>query len=73
MFGGDEIPQGVWGQLKVPSGSRQRPGGGPRRARPSMKLLGFEHLNSVFVNDFEAFCDVFMHLLCIDLWYKLVM
>ena len=48
-------------------------GGG---AKPLLKLLGFEHLNGVSVNDFEAFYDVFkcinMHLLCIDLWYRLV-
>ena len=50
----DEIRQGVWAPLKVPSGCRAEPwwSGG-------MKLLGFKHLDSVSVNDFEAFCDVF--------------
>ena len=40
----------VWGPLKVPSGFRTGPRGGGGEA--PLKLLGFEHLNSVSVNDY---------------------
>ena len=48
---GEEIQQGVWRPFKVLSGSRAEPYSGDGR--------GFEHLNSVSVNDFETFCGVF--------------
>ena len=52
-------------------------GSGDRLKSPApQKLPGFEHLNSVFVIDFEAFCDVFWCLkTCIFhayLWYQIV-
>ena len=58
MLGGQNLAR-VWGQLKVPSRSRAEPWWGAQRGEAPWKLLGFEHLNSVSVNDFEAFCDVF--------------
>ena len=72
MFGGTKFRKGSGDSLRSPAGPA-RGLGGPGERGPPFKLLGFEHLNSAFVHDFEAFCDVFMHLLCIDLWYKLVM
>ena len=57
---GDEIRQGGLDRLRSPEGPGQSPGGGWRGGGgPLMKLLGLEHLKSVSVNDFEAFCDVF--------------
>jgi hypothetical protein len=44
---------GVWGSLKVSSGSRA---GAPVGFAPR-KLLGFEYLGSFSVNNFEAFCE----------------
>ena len=55
---GDEIRQGVWGQLKVPGGSRAGPWWGwmgGQVGKAPQKLLGFEHLNSVSVNDLKHF------------------
>ena len=56
---GDEIRQGVWGPLKVPSGTRAEPWWGTQGGDAPFKLLGFQQLNCVSVNDFEAICDVF--------------
>ena len=53
---GDESRRGVWGPLKVSSGSRAI-GGPVGRSSPSRKLLGFEYLGSFSVNNFEAFCE----------------
>jgi hypothetical protein len=47
---GDESRQGVYGPLKVSSGSRAV-------APPPPKLLGFEYSGSFSVNNFEAFCE----------------
>ena len=53
MLRGMKFGKGSWDRLRSPPGPGQSPGGGPG------KLLGFEHLNNVSVNDFEAFCAVF--------------
>ena len=74
VFEGTKFRKGSEDSLRSQAGpGRALVVGGPGGRGPPFNLLGFEHLNSVSVNDFEAFCDVFMHLLCIDLWYKLVM
>ena len=53
--GGAKFSKGSGDHLRSPAGPGQSPGQEPR---------GFEHLNSVSVNDFEAFCEVYqnMHL-----------
>ena len=62
MLEGTKFGKGVWGPLKVPRGSRTEPWWGVAGGDPLMKLLGLEHLKSVSVNDFEAFCDVFKYI-----------
>ena len=57
LLGGTKFGKGSGHRLRSPAGAGQNPGGvGGGRG---VKLLGFEHLDSVSVNDFEAFCDVF--------------
>ena len=67
MFGGTKFRKGSEDSLRSQAGPGRALVGGPGGRGPPFKLLGFEHLNSVSVIDFETFCDVFMHLLCIDL------
>ena len=45
---------------------------GAQGGKAPWKLLGFEHLNRVSVNDFEAFFDVFKCIKTCILWYQLV-
>ena len=48
--------RGVWGPLKVSSGSRAKPWLGGPGGKPR-KLLGFAYLGSFSVINFEAFCE----------------
>ena len=50
---GDESRRGIWGPLKVSSGSVGAAGG----ESPSGSSLGFVYLGSFSVNNFEAFCE----------------
>ena len=66
VFGGTKFRKGSEDSLRSQAVPGRALVGGPGG---EVLLLS----SCVSVNDFEAFCDVFMHLLCIDLWYKLVM
>ena len=53
MLEGTKVGEGSGDRLRSLAGPGQSPGRGPCGA----KLLGFEYLGSITVNNFEAFCE----------------